>query len=125
MRTPKLVITLLFSVIISIIAACSSAKTAQGTTKTDLQTCQIQTSAQCGSCQTRIEGALVKQKGVKSATLDLKTKQIKIKYDAAITSIEALRTAIAAMGYDADKIAADNTAYEKLPACCKKGGHDK
>ncbi len=114
----------LFMLCISLVMACSSSKTAQGDAKSDLQTCQIQTSAQCEACQTRIEGALVKVKGVKTATLDLKTHKVAVKYAAAQTSPDALRAAIAAVGYDADQVAANKAAYEKLPACCKKGGHE-
>jgi hypothetical protein len=40
------------------------------------------------------------------------------------TNPNALRKALAAIGYDADDVAANEKSYKKLPDCCKKGGHD-
>ncbi|MBK8472631.1 MAG: heavy-metal-associated domain-containing protein [Sphingobacteriales bacterium] len=113
-------------VLLGAAVSCSGSKTAQQgeKAKPDWQTCQIQTSAQCDMCATRIEGALVKVKGVKDAELNLQNRIAEVRYDAHRTSPDALRQAIAAVGYDADKIAANPEAYGKLPACCKKGGHD-
>ncbi|HOI00222.1 MAG TPA: heavy-metal-associated domain-containing protein [Bacteroidales bacterium] len=84
----------------------------------------IQTSAQCGMCKDRIEHELAFTKGVKYANLDLETKKVTVRYATSKTNPEALRLVISKIGYDADEVAADPVAYEKLPACCKKGGHD-
>jgi len=84
----------------------------------------IKTSAQCGMCKDRIESELGFTKGVKYANLDLETKEVTVRYKASKTSEENIRKAIAGVGYDADDVPADPEAYEKLPACCKKGGHD-
>jgi len=81
---------------------------------------EIQTSAQCGMCKASIEKAVGNVEGVKTADLDLETKIIGIKYDAAATNVEAIRTAITAIGYDADAVPADAKAYEGLHSCCKK-----
>lgn len=124
MKVQIFFVTLLAIALINLSTACSGTKTAQGTAKADIQTCQVQTSAQCGMCQTRIEEALMKVKGVKTAQLDLQSNLVAVKYDATQTSPDNLRKAIAAAGYDADKVAANPAAYEKLPACCKKGGHE-
>ncbi len=80
----------------------------------------IKTSAQCGTCKNAIEKAVYNVDGVKSATLDLETKIISIKYDVAKTNVEALKTSIVNIGYDADDIPADAKAYENLHFCCKK-----
>jgi copper chaperone CopZ len=85
---------------------------------------KIQTSAQCEDCKERIEKELVYTKGVKSVDLDLETKIVTVSYRTDKTDADKLRKAIAGVGYDADDVKADPKAYDKLPACCKKGGHD-
>lgn len=84
----------------------------------------IQTSAQCGLCKERIEKELAFTKGVRYANLDLKNKKVTVRYQTTKTTPDKIRDVISKTGYDADKVAADPVAYEKLPACCKKGGHD-
>jgi len=90
----------------------------QETKKSDTLT--IQTSAVCGMCKDRIEQGIAFEKGVKRATLDEETKKVTVIYNPSKTSADAVRTAISKLGYDADEVAADPKAYEKLPACCKK-----
>lgn len=84
----------------------------------------IQTSAQCEMCKDRIEKEMAFTKGVNYAKLDLETKKLTVRYKENKTDAEQIRKAIAGVGYDADEVPADPEAYEKLPACCKKGGHD-
>ncbi|MEZ5013716.1 MAG: heavy metal-associated domain-containing protein [Chitinophagales bacterium] len=87
---------------------------------TGKQYVEIKTSAQCGSCKATIEKALLNVDGVKSATLDLDTKVVAVKYSGDKTNVEALKNAITAAGYDADEVPADPQAYEQLHSCCKK-----
>ena len=84
----------------------------------------IQTTAQCGECKENIEKALMAEKGVRFAELDIKSKQAKVIYNSKRTTPEQLRTAISNVGYDADLVEANPEAVEKLSPCCKKGGHD-
>ncbi len=84
----------------------------------------IQTSAQCEMCKDRMEKEMAFTKGVNYANLDLETKKLTVRYKEKKTNAEQIRKAIAAVGYDADEVPADPEAYDKLPACCKKGGHD-
>ena len=88
------------------------------------ETVVIQTSAICGECKSRIESALLELKGVSNAKLNLKDKKVTVTYDSTKVSIAEIKTAISKAGYDADDVKADATAYQNLPACCKKGGHD-
>lgn len=88
------------------------------------QKTEIQTSAQCSMCKDRIEKGLAFEKGVKSVDLDLETKIVSIEYRTDKTNTDKLRAAISKIGYDADDLAADEKAYDNLPECCKKGGHD-
>ena len=80
----------------------------------------IKTSAQCGSCKSAIEKAVNNVDGVKSSNLDLETKIVTVKYDVEKTNVDALKSAIVNIGYDADDVAADAKAYENLHSSCKK-----
>lgn len=79
----------------------------------------IQTSAKCGDCKERIEGALNYVKGVKFAELDNETKIVTVRYQTAKVSLDEIKAEIAATGYDADDVKADRAAVEELPMCCK------
>lgn len=79
----------------------------------------IQTSAKCGDCKDRIEGALNYVKGVKFAELNNDTKQVTVRYVTKKVSLDEIKAEIAAVGYDADDVKAEEAAIEKLPACCK------
>jgi copper chaperone CopZ len=80
----------------------------------------VQTSAQCGMCKQTLEKAMAYEKGVISSSLDLETKILQVVYKDAKTNPEKIRKAIAAVGYDADDVKANERAYSNLPACCKK-----
>ncbi len=82
---------------------------------------EIKTSAVCGDCKTRIEHDLSFAKGVKKVTLNLEDKVATVLYNPQKTNPDALRKAINQIGYDADDKPALAAAYNKLPACCKKG----
>jgi cation transport ATPase len=86
--------------------------------KTD--TISIQTSAVCGMCKERLESKMAFAKGVTSVELDNKTKVLTVTYRPEKTTPEKLKSAVTKIGYDADEMPADQKAYEKLPACCKK-----
>jgi copper chaperone CopZ len=87
---------------------------------------KIKTSAVCAHCEERIEGKLNYMKGVKSATLDLKTKEVEVQYNPLKVSESDIRTAIVHLGYDADDQHRNEKAYAKLPKCCQGGtcSHD-
>jgi len=84
------------------------------------ETIKIKTSAVCDQCKGRIEQGMAFEKGVKNVVLDVDTKIATITYNPSKTTPDDLRKAISKLGYDADKVAADKAAYDKLPACCKK-----
>ncbi|MCX6243950.1 MAG: heavy metal-associated domain-containing protein [Bacteroidetes bacterium] len=81
---------------------------------------KIKTSAVCGMCKDRIEQGMAYEKGIKDVSLDVDTKIATIKYNSSKTTPGEIRNAISKLGYDADSIPADKTAYDKLPPCCKK-----
>ncbi|WP_448520016.1 heavy-metal-associated domain-containing protein [Rhodoflexus sp.] len=93
-------------------------------TDKDIETVTIKTSSQCEMCKKRIEKEMGLKKGVKSAVLNLDDHTLTVTYQKDKTDPNKLRKALANIGYDADDIAANQKSYNKLPACCKKGGHD-
>jgi copper chaperone CopZ len=90
----------------------------------NVESVDILTSAICEMCKDAIEYDLIYEKGVKTADLDLESKVITVTYNPKKTSPETIRKRISLTGYHADSILRDKEAYEKLPACCKDGGHD-
>ena len=81
---------------------------------------EIKTSAICGSCKATIEKAVNGVEGVKSASLDLKTKTVTVTYNAEKTTVDQIKNAIVNAGYDADELTANPDAYDHLDGCCKK-----
>ena len=75
---------------------------------------------QCDACKDRIENYLAHQDGIISVKVDLKKKTTTVTWITDRTNIEIIKTAIANAGFDADDIAAEETAYNRLPKCCKK-----
>ncbi|MGJ8549563.1 heavy-metal-associated domain-containing protein [Winogradskyella wichelsiae] len=73
----------------------------------------------CGMCKSTIEDAVKAVDGVTEATWDVSKKKIDVSFDATKTDAIALHNAIAASGYDTDKVAGSDAAYKGLPDCCK------
>jgi mercuric ion binding protein len=86
------------------------------------QTVVIQTSAECGDCKDRIEEALNYTKGVVFAELDLETKKVTVKFATKKISLQQVKDAISAIGYDADEVKAESKAQLSLPKCCQPNG---
>jgi len=124
MKTKRIVIA--FFVMMVLLTQWSFAQNNSPKTQKDkgIATVEIKTSSECEMCKERIEGALAYEKGVKSSDLNLETKVVTVKYRTDKTTVDKLRAVIASVGYDADNVPANAVAYEKLPPCCKKGGHD-
>jgi mercuric ion binding protein len=80
----------------------------------------IKTSAVCNMCKHKIEKDLSFEKGVKESNLDVKTQMLTVTYNPKKTNPEKLRKAVSKVGYDADDVAAEVKAYDKLDECCKK-----
>ncbi len=80
---------------------------------------------QCDQCKARIEKLLFRQYGVSSAKVDVKKKTTTVTWLTDRTNVENIKAVIANAGYDADDVTAEETAYRKLPACCKKPAEEK
>lgn len=73
----------------------------------------------CSMCKTTIEKAANSVEGVASANWDVNKKKIDVSFDEDKTDAMAIHKAIAASGYDTEKVAGDESAYNDLPGCCK------
>ncbi|WP_055444890.1 cation transporter [Lacinutrix himadriensis] len=73
----------------------------------------------CGMCKSTIEKAVHAVPGVSKANWDVDKKKIEVSFDDTKTDATAIHTAIAASGYDTDKVLGSEAAYENLPGCCK------
>jgi hypothetical protein len=76
--------------------------------------------SQCETCGHLFLKVLPFENGIKKVDLDEKQMLITVLYNPKSITPEKIRTAISKLGYDADDVPADKTAYEKLDGCCKK-----
>lgn len=81
---------------------------------------KIHTSAVCETCKETIEKDLSFEKGVKSADLNVETKDLTVIYDPAKTTPDKIRRRVSRIGYDADDVKRDPKAFNRLPDCCKQ-----
>ncbi|WP_298759315.1 heavy-metal-associated domain-containing protein [uncultured Psychroserpens sp.] len=72
----------------------------------------------CGMCKSTIEKAANGVDGVASANWDIDKKKIDVSFDDTKTDAMSIHKAIAASGYDTEKVVGDLEAYDGLPGCC-------
>ncbi|MBS1596412.1 MAG: heavy-metal-associated domain-containing protein [Bacteroidetes bacterium] len=109
------IIALLFIVIASVVDASAAGKTRKDSFKV---------SGNCGMCKANIEGSL-KVNGVEAAMWNPDTKNLQVKYDPAVISLEQIHHLVSAAGYDTDTEKADSAAYTQLEKCCQYRGKNK
>jgi mercuric ion binding protein len=73
----------------------------------------------CGMCKKTIEKAVNAIDGVTKAVWDVDKKKIDVSFDDSKTDEMAIHDAIAASGYDTEKVPGDLNAYNNLPGCCQ------
>ena len=106
--------------IYSALIACLFSITASAQTKA-VQTVKISTpTVQCEMCKKKIEEVLKRYDGVMSVNVNVKKKEVNVKYLTDRTNEEVIKAGIANAGYDANEIAANPEVYKTLPKCCKK-----
>lgn len=116
MKTVKLTS---FALALTVIAL-AFAKPIHAQEKKKSETVEIKSSVVCGMCEAKVKKELSFEKGVTDVQVNLKEKLITVQYRPDKTDVEKIKTAITKIGYDADDLVADEKAYEKLPACCKR-----
>ena len=77
----------------------------------------------CTGCKAKIEKALLKVDGVKSAKLNMDDKFVTVNYSDDKTNPDALRSSIAKVGFDADNVKAGDASCDKSK-CSTKAGKD-
>jgi len=83
-------------------------------------TIQTNASKNCKSCVNRFKDNVPFFKGVKEYTFDSATAKLTVTYDSKKTTADQIRKQISDLGYDADKVKANEAARAKLPPCCRK-----
>lgn len=73
----------------------------------------------CGMCKRTIEKAAKSVEGVIDADWDVDKKRIDVSYDESKTNEMKIHNAIAASGYDTEKVKGNEVAYNDLPGCCQ------
>ncbi len=72
----------------------------------------------CNMCKKRIENAAY-LKGVKRADWDKNSKKLVVIYRTDKASLADIQKKVAAVGHANEALAAEESAYSKLPACCQ------
>lgn len=73
----------------------------------------------CNLCKETIEGAVDDLEGVYWSVWNVLTKQITVKYDSSLLSLDRIKREIAEVGYDSDEHRAEDDKYNSLNGCCK------
>ena len=73
----------------------------------------------CSMCKKTIENAANAVDGVAKADWDKTQKKIDVKFDDNKTDLMNIHKAISILGYDTEKVNADEKAYTSLPECCQ------
>jgi len=73
----------------------------------------------CGMCKKTIEKAANSVDGVSKADWIKDKKMMMVSFDSSKTNEMMIQKAVAASGYDTEKIKGNGDAYANLPGCCK------
>jgi len=73
----------------------------------------------CGMCKSTIEKAANSVEGVSKAQWDKDKKMMMVSFDSSKTNKMEIQKAVAASGYDTEKVMGNKDAYNNLPGCCK------
>jgi periplasmic mercuric ion binding protein len=74
----------------------------------------------CEKCKEIIEFFLTKTDGITSVKVDLKRQTTTVTWLVDRIDKETIKVTISGLGFAADDVEADEFAYKRLPACCKK-----
>lgn len=116
MKTLKIMFAMLFALVTTQSVRAQSDKLDRFKDRS-ITTSSIKVYGECGSCKNRIENAL-KIEGVKSAKWIAEDQFLTIQYNAKSITLDKIRSLVAGVGHDTDKIKANDMVYQKLPDCC-------
>lgn len=104
----------IFAAFMFLFAGTISAQSKKSTVKTSA----FKVWGNCGMCKKNIEGA-AKNSGATFASWNADSKLLTVKYASAKTSVDKIQKSIAKVGYDNEKYAGNEEAYNELDECCK------
>lgn len=116
MKTLKIMFAMLFA-LASVQSVSAQSDKLDRFKDRSIATSSIKVYGECGSCKNRIENAL-KVDGVKSAKWNAEDQFLTVQYNAKIITLDKIRSLVAGVGHDTDKVKADDSIYQKLPDCC-------
>lgn len=108
------------SVILGFLALLGSISVASAQIKSSDKVVIKTPTVQCDNCRDYIEFTLSHEYGVTSVKVDIKKKTTTVTWLTDRTNVETIRVAIANIGYDADDVEAEPSAWRGLPKECKK-----
>jgi len=73
----------------------------------------------CNMCKSRIEKAALNVSGVKYASWDIPSGNLKLIYNARKIHIDSVQAAVAVSGHDTRDFKGDSLVYNELPFCCQ------
>ena len=79
----------------------------------------IEVLGNCGMCKARIEKAAFTVKGVKHASWDIPSGQLRLIFNGLKTNLDLIEMQIAAFGHDTENHETTVEIYDRLPACCQ------
>ncbi len=116
MKTIKLLFVLV--AVVTIQSANAQSDKYQRTIGIKKQTVKVY--GNCDMDKRRIEKTALAVEGIKSATWDVDKQTLTVTYDLFKTeAVDLVQKKIAFGGNDTEKYKANDTAYQKLPACCQ------
>ncbi len=74
---------------------------------------------QCDKCKDRVEFFMAREYGITSIKVNTRQKTTTVTWLNDRTNLETLKVAIANLGFDADDIEAEESAFKRLPKECK------
>ena len=91
----------------------------QASPAAETDTLSIWVNGACGMCQTRIEEAAQKVRGVEEASWDVESRRLSLTVDPEKFKVNKLHYKIASVGHDTEELLAPDPVYDALPGCCK------
>jgi mercuric ion binding protein len=114
----KIILTIGIAILTGVSIKAQTTTTEATSISTYLDSASFTVSGNCGMCQRTIEKAALIS-GVTSAEWDMESGKMNVVFNHKETNILKIHKAIAASGYDTDKVKAEVETYNSLPGCCQ------
>ena len=115
----NIIFSIIFLVTVSFVSCNKPSNTTSSKTIENSKEITFGVRGNCGMCKKTIEKAANSLEGVSSAVWNMDQKTIVVSYDSINTKAMTIHNAIAASGYDTEKVLGDVEAYNSLPGCCQ------